>query len=385
MKKLYALASVGIPLCFAAASVGAQTPTTETPTTPTTEAPTKTLGEHPDPPQMPELMPAYSLESQHIAMSDVGSVLERIGREIQQERRISLGGLSYPLSGFGGVEMHVTRWTRGERARTGVELHFGSDGRTTTPVGRTGQPQPDYDPYERGGRNWTPSALADFITQLGATLASTGTFVMDHHRVPFRGAARIDQRLLAGNPNGRYPYELEVHVLFGEGEFEGPDDDEDYVEDQEYGLIRSLARVQREDADRAAVAQMFATLAADFKVGRVRVGDAERSLGDTPVSFRLSHVTATDGSYEKIEFRMEFGPLPQLPEAGEARYGDDQFNEPITDLAAILQRLGGQILEDGTFEFDGQTFTAPTRASWEIYASPRGFAIEVKYPQPPEQ
>ena len=365
MKKLYAFASVGVPLCAVAAWVGAQT---------------MTVGPPPEP-QQPQFFPGYSLESQHIPMSDVGSALERIGREIREQQRISLGGISYPLSGFGGVEFNVNHWARGQTARTGVELHFGSDGRTTPPTERGGEPQPDYDPYERGGRNWTPSALADLVAGLGTTLASTGTVVLENHRVPFRGTARIDQRLLAGTPRGfwAYPYELEVHVLFGEGEFEGPDDDEDYVEDQQYGLIRSLARDQSENADRAAVARMFTTLAENLRAGRVRVGTEELSVGESPVTFRLAHVTASNGSYEKIEFSLEFGPRPAFSRPEETRYNDEQFNQPVTDLAAILQRLGAQILEDGTFEFDGQTFTAASRASWEISANPRGFAIEVKY------
>jgi hypothetical protein len=102
------------------------------------------------------------------------------------------------------------------------------------------------------------------------------------------------------------------------------------------------------------------------------------------VTFVITDVTTVDGSYDKIEFTLQFGPLPPRMQPGEARYGDEQFNEPITDLAAILQRLAAQILEDGTFEFDGQTFNASSMASWDIYANPRGFAVEVSY-QPPER
>lgn len=367
MKKLYALGMLGAPLLLAATWVGTRT---------TEEAPQQEVS----------AFPRYSLESDHFAMDDMGSLLERIGREIHQDEQFTIGGTTFPLSGFGGVEVNVNRYTRGEETSTGVELHFNSAGRTTTPISRrTGQLRRSYDPYERSGRNWEPSALADVIAELGETLSATGTIVLEHHRVPFRGAASIDQRLIAGSTGRRYPYKLEVHVLFGEGEFEGPDDDEDYTEDQEYGLIKSLARDQREGADRAAVAQTFARLAADLRAGRVRVGDEEKSVGETPVTFKLTHVTATDGSWDKIEFSIMFGARPPTPEGGDARYGDEQFNEPIVDLAAILQRLAAQILEDGTFELGGDVFSPTSTANWDVHASPRGFAVEVKYQEPPEQ
>ncbi len=366
MKKLYALGMLGAPLLLAATWVGTRT---------TEEAPQREVS----------AFPRYALESNHFAMDDMGSLLERMGREIQQDEQFTIGGTAFPLSGFGGVEINVNRYTRGEETSTGVELHFNSSGRTTTPVSRrTGQLREEYDPYERGGRNWDPSALADVIAELGETLSATGTIMLEHHRVPFRGVASIDQRLITGTMGRRYPYKLEVHVLFGEGEFEGPDDDEDYTEDQEYGLIKSLARDQQEGADRAAVAQTFASLAADLRAGRVRVGDEERPVGETPVSFKLTNVTATDGSWDKIEFSIMFGPRPPRPEGGDARYGDEQFNEPITDLAAILQRLAAQILEDGTFELGGDVFSPTSTANWDIHASPSGFAFEVKYQEPPE-
>jgi hypothetical protein len=370
MKKLYALGVLGAPLLLAATWMG-----------------TRTLEEATQ--QQVVRLPSYQLESQHFAMNDMGSLLERIGREIQQDEQVTIGGTSYPLSGFGGIELGVRQWIRGEEARTGVELDFGSSGRTTAPVNRgTGQPQRDYDPYERRGRAWEPSALADLLAELGETLASTGTIVLEHHRVPFRGAVSIDQRLIetTGSRGMPYPHKLEVHVLFGEGEFEGPDDDEDYEEDQEYGLIRSLARAQQEGADRAAVGRMFATLAEDLRAGRIQVGEEALPVGEFPVMFRLAHVTATDGSYDKIEFGLAFGldSLPSRP-PGATRYYDEQFNEPITDLAAILQRLGAQILEDGTFELGGETFSASRMASWDVFADPRGFSVEVKYHQPRER
>jgi hypothetical protein len=103
------------------------------------------------------------------------------------------------------------------------------------------------------------------------------------------------------------------------------------------------------------------------------------------VSFRLTHVTATDGSYDKIELRLSFGPQPPSREPGEARFSEEQFNEPMSELAAKLQRMAAQILEDGTFELDGETYSATRTASWDFYANDRGFAVEVSFLRTPEQ
>jgi hypothetical protein len=371
MKKLYPLGLLVVPLFLAAAWMGTQTV---------------------EQPQQQELvlLPAYSLESAHYSMEDLGRLFERMGRDIQQEGEFTIGGVTYPLSGYGGVEFNVGQRRFGEVLSTGAQFDFGSDGRTTTPVNRrTRELQEEYDPYERGGRWWEPAALADLLDELGETLANTGTLVMEYHSVPFKGAASIDQRLLShsGKRARMYQNELEVHVLFGEGEFEGPDDDEDYVEDQEYGILESLARSQEEGADRSEVAEVFTAIAENLRAGRVRVGDQELPIGPAPVTFGLTHVTATDGSYDKIEFSLMFGreqwpPAPRDPSA--PRYYDEQFNEPLTDLAAVLQQLAAQILEDGTFELGGETFSAGNQASWDIYAGQNGFSVEVTYQEPPE-
>jgi hypothetical protein len=360
MRKLHALALLGIPLFLATGFVSTRV---------------VQEGAQQEPP-VPG--PSYQFESQHFSMQETGRLLERLGTEIQRTGTVTVGGNAYAVTGFGGIEFSLSR--RGNR--TGIEIGFGSDGRTTPPTGGR-RPRTDYDPYQRGGGNWQPSDVADLVAELGETLASTGVFVLENHRVDFRGAATIDQRLIESTLGRGLPYELEVHVLFGEGEFAGPDDDEDYEEDQGYGLIRSIARAQQQDRDQAAVAQMWASLAEDLTAGRVRVGDEELAVGEN-VRFGLTHVTAVDGQYDKIEFSLSFGPRPE-PGAREPRWGDEAFNEPTADLAAILQRIGAQILEDGTFELGGEVFTVSRTANWEIGANPRGFGVEVSYHQPLEE
>ena len=357
MKKLYAPVLLAIPLLVAATWIGART---------TQEAAQ----------QEPVRLPGYHLESQHIAMAEVGSLLERLGREIQQDERITVGGNSYPVSGFGGIEFSVSRGSRrGGELRTGVSVSFGSTGRTTPPTGPPGRARQDYDPYQGSGRWWAPSDVANLVAELARTLAATGVFVMEDHRVAFRGSASIDQRLTERTPGRRQLYNLEMHVVFGEGEFTGPDDDEDYQEALDKGVRRSLARVQSEDADQDAVAEAFTSLAEDLRAGQIRVGGQEVAVGEF-VGFRLTHVTAVDGQYEKIELGLDFGPMPE-PRPEGPRYSEEVTNESIRDLATTLRRIAAEILEDGTFQLGDEVFTVSDQASWELYARATGLGLEV--------
>ena len=323
--------------------------------------------------QAPPAGTGYHFESQHFSMEDAGRLLERWGGEIQQSGQITAGEASYPLTGFGGIELSVR--ARGNGA--GVQIGFGSSGRTGPPSAARRQ---DYDPYQRGGRASDPSAVADLLAEIGQTLAATGTVVLEDHEVAFRGTADIDMRLTQ-HTGGRRPYALEALVTFGEGNFSRPNDDEDYGEDLGFGLTEEAGRDQQQGANRNTVAEMFASLAQGLRAGSIRVGDGEFGVDET-VDFGITHVTAVDGSYDKIEIGLQFGPERQRRAEG-ARYGDEEYNEPTADLAALLQRIGSQILEDGTFELGGEVFSVGRTSSWEVSANQRGFSVEVSYHEPP--
>jgi hypothetical protein len=350
MKNTYALALLGLPFLLAFGYLG-----------------TRSMQE--DAQQEPAV-PGYSFEADFFSVEEAGRLLERLGSEMRQEGRVTVGGNSYPLTGYGGIEWGVSQ--RG--TRTGLEIEFGSSGQTTPPSQRS-----NYNEYQRGGRDWAPADVADLLAELGETLASTGAFVMEDHSVAFEGTAVIEQRLAERTRRGgQLQYQLETHVTFGARDTLRHSDDEDYDKQLEEGRIRDLGTSKREGADRDAVAETFASLADDLRAGRVRVADAEIPLEEEVVGFRLTHVTTTDGQTHKIEFSLRFGPqLDRGPR--EPRFHDQPFDQPMMDIAALLQRIATEMLDDGTYELGGQEFTVGETANYEITASPRGFTIELSY------
>ena len=140
---------------------------------------------------------------------------------------------------------------------------------------------------------------------------------------------------------------------------------------------------ESEGVGQDALAEVFSSFAGDLRAGHVSIGEQEYTLGGHPVGFSLTHVAANDGGYDKIEFGLRFGPVPPRvqPQPGE-RWGDEVENRPTSELAAMLQQVGAQMLENGTFELGGITFTMGERASWEIGASQRGFSVEMSYVEP---
>ena len=96
MKRLYALGLFAVPLFLAAGWIGARTVETE------------------EPPQQEVIRyPAYGLESQHFAVDDMGRLLERLGREIQQDQQVTfvpvtcnVKGLNDGVRGLGALHWH---------------------------------------------------------------------------------------------------------------------------------------------------------------------------------------------------------------------------------------------------------------------------------------
>lgn len=352
MQKTYALALLGLPFLLAFGYLG-------------TQAMQEDAQQEPPVPG-----PSYSFESDFFPMEGAGRLLERLGREIQQHRRVTAGGNTYPLTGYGGIEWGI----RQRGTRTGLEIEFGSSGQTTPPNRR-----PNYTVYQRSGRDWAPADLANLIAELGKTLASTGAFVMEDHSVAFEGNAIVEQRLAERTRRGgQLYYLLGTHVTFGAREELHRSDDEDYDEQLEEGRIRELGKSRLKGADQDAVAETFASLAEDLRARRVRVGDAEVPLEEEVVGFRLTHVATTDGQTHKIGFGLGFGPpLERGPR--EPRFHDEPFDQPMTEVAALMQRIASEMLDDGTFELGGKEFTIGETANYEIVASPRGFTIELSY------
>jgi len=70
-------------------------------------------------------------------------------------------------------------------------------------------------------------------------------------------------------------------------------------------------------------------------------------------------------------------PEPEPEPEGPARYHDEPTNMPVAEFAELLQRIGTEILEDGTFTFNGEEYTVGETIGGEISFGAGGMSFEV--------
>ncbi len=365
MKKIYVLALFCIPLCLFLV-FGTTSPLAKT-----------------QEQEQQVQVPSYNLETDRISMTDLGKLLERLGKEIQQKGQVTIGGNSYPVTDFGGLEFSVGPRRQGPGTSINFEL---SSGMTSFPEkART------YISYERGGLRVTPAKFAEILAKLGKTLASKGAFVIDDHSVAFEGKAKVVQKLIERSRprRGLGPfYSFTFDVMFGKKDFPVPLDEEEdpkSLRPEERKWIKELAKKEITDADQKAVAKLFDSLSRDLKAGRVRVGDQDLPAGEN-IGGSLAHLIAVDGASHRIRISYRFGEGPQRERPTGPRYSEEFFDAPMKKVGALLKRLGTEILEKGTFKLGENEFSVKEKkAQYEIKAGQRGFSIELQYSEPPKE
>lgn len=359
MKKFYAFALLGIPLCLI---LGFGT--------------TQPIGENGGQEEQVQVG-SYHRETQYMSMKEVGKLLERLGKEIQQNSRVTIGGNSYPVTDQGVLEINVGP----RKGGTSMQIEI-SAGRKEAPTkGKT------YVSYARFGQRSTPAEFAELLAEVGKTLASTGAFVMEDYSVALKGTASVVERLMERTrqfPGRRPPYSFYVDVVFGEKDFPLPEDEEDGVEAEKRGDIKELAKKEMSGADQKAIAKLFDTLSRDLKAGRVRVGDKALEVGKN-IMFGLTHLIATDGQSNRIQVSLRFGEAPPREKRAGPSYSREFFDAPMKKVAALLKRMGTEILESGTFKLGENEFPVGKMATYEVKADERGFSIELRYTQPKQQ
>jgi len=359
MKKIYVLALLGISLCLFLV-FGAATPFSKT-------------QEQEEQVQVG----SYGHEAQYVSMKEVGKLLERLGKEIQQNSRVTMGGNSYPVTDKGVLEINVDP----RRGGTSMQIEI-SSGRKESPTrGNT------YVSYARYGQRSTPAEFAELLAKIGKTLASTGAFVMEDHSVALKGTASVVERLMERTrqlPGRRPPYSFSINVMFGEKGFPLPEDEVDGVEAEKRGDIKELAKQKITGADQKAIAKLFDSLSRDLKAGRVRVGDKNLEVGKN-IMFGLTHLIAKDGKSERISADFRFGEVPPQQQPAGPKYSKEFFDAPMKKVGALLKRMGTEILESGTFKLEENEFPVGKKAFYEVKANERGFSIELQYSEPPKE
>jgi len=332
----------------------------------------------------------FGFESDSMSMADIAQMLEQFGNEMQQNGSVTYRGEAYSFTGYGGIEFSLNRRADREgNLRTGFEVGFRDSGSGEQGLETGGA-------YYETGITGPPAQVADYLDDMVANLASSGTLQLDFHTGEFVGSAIVDQRLIERTPpeggrGGNFPFSLETFVTFGEGEVERHDDDEDFAEDLEANRIAPLGITETVGADQAAVAEVFSSLATSLRSGTIRGADGEAQWSDS-VRFRIAHLAPGEGGSHKIESVLQFGPLPPRPspaeaaaarEAGPRYYVEEAGGTPMAEFASMLQRIAAEILEDGTFMLDGQEFTVgDTLRGGEISFNANGIGIEVGWNPP---
>ncbi len=359
MKKFYAFALLGIPLCLI---LGFGT--------------TQPIGENGGQEEQAQVAP-YHRETDYVSMKEVGKLLEQLGKEIQQNSSVTMGGNSYPVTDQGVLEVSVGPRQGG----TSMQIEI-SAGRKEPPTR-----EKTYVSYARFGQRSTPAEFAELLAKLGKTLASTGSFVMEDHNVALKGTASVAERLTERTRQlrGRQrPYTFYVDVVLGEKDFPLPEDEEDGVEEEKRGDIKELAKKEMSGADQKAIAKLFDSLSRDLKAGRVSVGDQDLDVGKN-IMFGLTHLIATDGKSERIRAGFQFGTSPPQQQPTGPKYSKDFYDAPMKQVGALMKRMGTEILESGSFKLEDNEFPVGKKAFYEVKANERGFSIELQYTEPTKE
>jgi hypothetical protein len=350
MKKIYFMMLLCVPLLL---FLGSNT--------------SKTLGVDSQAAQAPA--PSWGMESDNISMAEVGKLLERLGKEIQEKGEFTAGGKTFALKGQGSLEWGA----RSMRGGTSLQIEIGAFERP-----RQGSTYVAFD--VSGGSPATAANAAEALAEIGKTLASKGTIVINEHSAALEGRIVTAQRMTeATRGRGRrMPYSYTFDVIFGARSFPVPDDERDAVEAEQRGWIKELAIKESMDVDKETVVKLLNKLSSDLKEGRVSIGETSLPAGDM-IQFKISHLVATEGDSNRIRFAMQFGPVtPQARMAG-PRYSKEFFDEPMKNVGALLKQMGTEILDKGVFKLGENDFKVQELATYEISASSRGFSIELTY------
>jgi hypothetical protein len=320
---------------------------------------------------------SYGRETQYVSMKEVGKLLERLGKEIQQNNRVTMGGNSYPVTDQGVLEINVGP----RRGGTSMQIEISSGRKEPPTKGKT------YVSYARFGQRSTPAEFAELLAKLGKTLASTGAFVMEDHSVALKGTASVVERLMERTregPGRQPPYIFYVDAVLGEADFPLPDDEVDGVEEEKRGDIKELAKQEISGADQNAIAKLLDSLSLDLKAGRVSVGDKNLEVGKN-IMFGLTHLIAADGKSERLRAGFMFGDVPAREQPTGPKYSKEFFNAPMKQVGALMKRMGTEILESGSFKLEENEFPVGKKAFYEVKANERGFSIELQYAEPPKE
>jgi hypothetical protein len=339
--------------------------------------------------QEEQTLPGYGVEKEKIDVMEIGKLLERLGKEIQESKSITVGGMTYPTKGIGYLALNVMSRRPGQ---TGIHMEINASGSDETPRGRGNS----YVAYSGGGpRGVTRADFAATLAGITENIASTGSFMTVDHKVALKGNIAIRQRMWEnvkrkGN-NPEYNYVFDIYfgdvVTRAMTPTDEQNDETEYEEAVKMGWIKEHAIKTNMGVDKDMLAKLFEELSAGMKDGKAVVGSKSLDIGEN-IRPRIMHTVFTEEgvNLQRIRVGFMFGDVPRgrRQETG-PRYSKELFDEPMKNVAEMLKRIGMEMLEMGKFKVGENEFTIQEKADYEIHVGQRGFSIELQYVQPPKK
>jgi hypothetical protein len=211
-------------------------------------------------------------------------------------------------------------------------------------------------------------------------LASTGRFELEDAIVEFGGTASVEQKLMERFDPGERRHAFSIDMSIGPQDLPRPLPE--YVE--EIGSINVLAKDEAGAVDQEEVARLLASLSRDLAAGRIQMAGQEFAVDR--LDFRFKQTSSLDRQSHRVQFAFFFGP--SAPGAGEpaARprsHSRESRDIPMEEVAALLQRIGSEVMSTGAFSMDGMVFRTADEAYLEVsVVEGRGLEIVVTYAQP---
>ena len=313
----------------------------------------------------------YRRESEFMSAGQVGAILEKIGQEMQQNAGPSLGGAQLDVDGGGMFEISARKDPSG-RSFFQIEFVTGRE----DPI----QQREFFVPYERRSQDWAAADVARSLARIAETLASTGRFELEDAVIEFGGSASVEQRLIERFDPGERRHAFQIDISLGPQDLPRPL--AEYVE--EIGSINVLAKDEAAAVDQEEVARLLGSLSSDLAAGRIQMAGQEFPVDR--LDFRFKQTSSLDRESHRVQFAFLFGPsapgAPE-PEARPRSHSRESRDIPMEEVAALLQRIGSEVLRTGAFSMDGMVFRTADNAYLEVsVVEGRGLEIVVTYAQP---
>lgn len=313
----------------------------------------------------------YRRESEFMSAAQVGAILEKIGREMQQDAGLSLGEAQLDVGGGGLFEISARRDPSG-RGFFQIEFVTGRE----DPI----QQKEFFVPYERRSQDWAAADVARSLAGIAETLASTGRFELEDAVVEFGGTASVEQKLIERFDPGERRHAFYVDISTGPRGLPRPLDE--YVEG--IGSINVLAKDEAGAVDQEEVARLLGSLSSDLAAGRIQMAGQEFPVDR--LDFRFKQTSSLDRQSHRLQFAFFFGPsapVAREPEARPRSHSRESRDIPMEEVAALLQRIASEVMSTGAFSMDGMVFRTADKAYLEVsVVEGRGLEIVVTYAPP---